>query len=113
MICVSGCFYALNHEETIGVQIQIERKSVVVSICVLLTSYSCVCVCVCVCVCSPLEVNVCLNIRQAVFKRKKMCAAQVSMNGGVPALSGRTWSTVRDVQRSLQCLKSQRASEGP
>lgn len=41
-----------------------------------------------------------------------MCAAQVSMNGGVPALSGRTWSTVRDVQRSLRCWKSQRASEG-
>lgn len=26
MVSVSGCFYALNHEETISVQIQIEKN---------------------------------------------------------------------------------------
>lgn len=35
------------------------------------------------------------------------------MNGGMPVLSGRIWSTVRAAQRSRQCLKSRRASGGP
>lgn len=47
-------------------------------------------------------------------KKKKMCALwlQVSMNGGRLVLPGRIWSTVRSVQRSPRCWRSQTASKG-